>query len=360
MATSENNSKILTYKDAGVNIEAGNKLVSIIRNIVNKTKRSGSKGTIGNFGGLFDLEKAGYKNPILVSATDGVGTKILIAEEMNSYDSIGIDLVAMSVNDVVVQGAEPLFFLDYLACGKLKVEKAKKIISGIAEGAKIAGCSLIGGETAELPDIYKENGYDLAGFALGAVNRNKILPKKNLNTKDVIIALKSSGVHSNGFSLIRKIIKQRNISLADKILDFTSKSLGEILLTPTKIYVKSVLHQNNLNNIKACAHITGGGIIENLPRVLPDNLTATIYAEEIKPSPIFHWIKEQNDISTDEMLKTFNCGIGMCVISSLSKANEVIKIFNQMGEKASIIGELTTRSNNKRINFTNKNKIWNS
>ena len=362
MSASKNKNipKTLTYKKAGVNIEAGNKLVKEIRTIVKQTKKLENKGTIGNFGALFDIGKTGYKNPILVAASDGVGTKILLAEEMKIHKFIGIDLVAMSVNDIVVQGAEPLFFLDYLAVNKLNIRKAKEIISGIVKGTEISGCSLIGGETAELPDIYRKNTYDLAGFALGAVEKDKILPRSNIAKKDIIIALKSSGIHSNGFSLVRKIIKHRKISLYDKILNFTPKNIGEYLLTPTKIYVKSILHENDLNNIKACAHITGGGLIDNLPRVLPSNLSAVIYAEEIRPLPIFHWLKEAGNISTNEMLKTFNCGIGMCIIVSPAKADKVVKNFNQMGEKAYVIGEINSNTSSRRVIFTNKNKIWGS
>lgn len=359
MSISKNNSKIITYKDAGVNIEAGNKLVKEIKTIVKKTKRPGIEGAIGGFGALFNIRKAGYKNPVLVSATDGVGTKIILAEEMKIYKFIGIDLVAMSVNDILVQGAEPLFFLDYLAISKLDIGKAKKIIEGIAKGSQIAGCALIGGETAELPDIYKKNTFDLAGFALGAIEKNNMLPKRNISKKDVIIALRSSGVHSNGFSLIRKIIKNRKLSFHDNLLDFTSKNLGEYLLTPTKIYVKPILNQNNLNNIKACAHITGGGLIDNLPRVIPNHLSATIYSEEIKPLPIFRWLKEIGNISTTEMLRTFNCGVGMCVIVSPPKVEKVLRNFNGMGEQAYVIGEISLKSDKKRINFTNKSNIWN-
>ena len=252
-----------------------------------------------------------------------------IANQIKKFDSIGIDLVAMCVNDLIVQGAKPLFFLDYLAVNKLNIRKAKEIISGIVKGTEISGCSLIGGETAELPDIYKKNTYDLAGFALGAVEKDKILPRSNIAKKDIIIALKSSGIHSNGFSLVRKIIKHRKISLYDKILNFTPKNIGEYLLTPTKIYVKSILHENDLNNIKACAHITGGGLIDNLPRVLPSNLSAVIYAEEIRPLPIFHWLKETGNISTNEMLKTFNCGVGFCLISNKKNIKNIKKIFNK-------------------------------
>lgn len=353
-----NTSKTLTYKDAGVNIEVGNKFVKDIKPMVEETNRVGVMGAIGGFGGLFNLTECGYKDPILVSATDGVGTKLLIAEEVNKHDTIGIDLVAMSVNDIVVQGAEPLFFLDYFATGNLKIELAKEIIKGIANGVKLANCALLGGETAELPDIYFNNNYDLAGFAVGAVEKNNILPKKNLVAGDCIIGLKSSGVHSNGFSLARKILKNNNINLNEKISDFPEKSIGLNLLTPTKIYVNSILNEHKLSNIKACAHITGGGLIDNLPRVIPDHLTSVIYGNKIKPNNIFRWIKEIGNIDSSEMLKTFNCGIGMCVIVDASLVDQVLKNFVDHGEEASIIGKLETKSNNKNISIIDESKIW--
>jgi phosphoribosylformylglycinamidine cyclo-ligase len=351
-------SKNLTYKDAGVNIEVGNKFVKDIKPLVMQTNRPGVMGSIGGFGGLFNLADCGYKNPILVSATDGVGTKLLIAEEVNKHDTIGVDLVAMSVNDIVVQGAEPLFFLDYFATGHLKLDIAKKIIKGIANGVKLANCALIGGETAELPDIYTKNNYDLAGFAVGAVEKNNILPKDNLKAGDVIIALKSSGIHSNGFSLVRRILKNNNISLNDKIKGFSEKSIGLHLLKPTKIYVKSILSEHKLGNIKACAHITGGGLIDNLPRVIPESLTSVIYGQSIKPNKVFHWLKGIGNIESNEMLKTFNCGIGMCIIVQASKANQVLKNFIKHGEKASIIGKLENKTDNRDLIIVDENKIW--
>lgn len=360
MVSSKNNntSKNLTYKDAGVNIEEGNKFVKNIKSMVNSTNRLGVIGGIGGFGGLFNLAECGYKNPILVSATDGVGTKLLIAEEINKHNTIGIDLVAMSVNDIVVQGAEPLFFLDYLAVDKLKINRAKEIISGITNGVKLANCALIGGETAELPGIYTNDKYDLAGFAVGAVEKENILPKSSIKAGDIIIGLKSSGVHSNGFSLVRKILKNNNISLNDKVNIFTEKSIGSHLLTPTKIYVKSILKEHKLGNIKACAHITGGGLIDNLPRIIPNSLTSILFGEKIFPNDIFLWMKEIGNIKSNEMLKTFNCGIGMCIIVEASHVDNILKNLIKNKEEASIIGELNTKTDNKDIIIIDENKIW--
>ena len=354
-----NTSKNLTYADAGVDIEAGNKFVRDIIPIVKDTNRPGVMGSIGGFGGLFNLSECGYSEPILVSATDGVGTKLLIAEEINKHDTIGIDLVAMSVNDIVVQGAEPLFFLDYFATGKLKIELAKEIIKGITQGVKLAHCALLGGETAELPDIYYNNNYDLAGFALGVVEKNDILPKNNIKAGDYIIGLKSSGVHSNGFSLVRKVLTNNNIKMKDKISDFPDKSIGHHLLTPTKIYVKSILNEHKLGHIKACAHITGGGLIDNLPRVIPNNLEAVIYGKKIKPNSVFTWIKNIGNIESNEMLKTFNCGIGMCIIVDPSKVDVILANFIKQGEEASIIGKLEEKSNNKNILILDEDQMWN-
>tara|TARA_B100000686_G_scaffold354262_1_gene463557 strand:+ start:1294 stop:2379 length:1086 start_codon:yes stop_codon:yes gene_type:complete len=349
--------KKLTYKKSGVNIELGNKFVKKIKPIVKNTYRKGVMSNIGGFGGLFDLSKCGFNNPILVSATDGVGTKLLLSKEMNKFDTIGIDLVAMNVNDIVVQGAEPLFFLDYFATDKLEIKKAKEILLGISKGLKMSNCALIGGETAELPNIYNNN-YDLAGFAVGAVEKNNLLPKKNIKNGDIIIALKSSGVHSNGFSLVRKILKENNIKLNDKIREFSKTAIGYHLLKPTKIYVKSILQEHYKKNLKACAHITGGGIIENLPRVVPDKLCSVIYGEKIQPNRIFNWLKYIGNISSTEMLKTFNCGIGMCLIVDSKKADEIAKNLNNIGEEAFIIGYIENKKTNKNLIINNKNKIW--
>ena len=316
--------KSITYKDSGVNIDVGNKFVKKIKPLVSNTRRKGMVDNIGGFGGLFDISKCGFKNPILVSATDGVGTKLILSEKMNKFDTIGIDLVAMSVNDIVVQGAEPLFFLDYFA-------------------------------TAELPSIYNNN-FDLAGFAVGAVEKNNLLPKNNINPGDIIIGLQSSGIHSNGFSLVRKILKDKKINLNEKISEISDVSIGYHLLEPTKIYVNSILKQHYNKNIKACAHITGGGILENLPRIIPNELCAIINGGNIKPNKIFSWLKNIGNISIMEMLRTFNCGIGMCVITSPNKANKVLKGLKSSGEKAYIIGHLEHK--HKDIIINNKNKIF--
>ena len=347
--------KSITYKDSGVNIDIGNKFVKKIKPLVSKTRRKGMVDNIGGFGGLFDLSKCGFKNPILVSATDGVGTKLILSEKMNKFDTIGIDLVAMSVNDIVVQGAEPLFFLDYFATDKLDINKGKEILLGVTRGLEISNCALIGGETAELPSIYNNN-FDLAGFAVGAVEKNNLLPKNNINPGDIIIGLQSSGIHSNGFSLVRKILKDKKINLNEKISEISDVSIGYHLLEPTKIYVNSILKQHYNKNIKACAHITGGGILENLPRIIPNELCAIINGGNIKPNKIFSWLKNIGNISIMEMLRTFNCGIGMCVITSPNKANKVLKGLKSSGEKAYIIGHLEHK--HKDIIINNKNKIF--
>lgn len=327
------------YKDAGVDIDAGNELVNQIKPIVKSTIRAGADSAIGGFGGLFDLAKCGFKDPILVSATDGVGTKLKIALAAKKHDTIGIDLVAMSVNDIVVQGAQPLFFLDYFACSKLEVSVAKEVITGIAEGCRQANCALIGGETAEMPGIYQKGDYDLAGFCVGAVERDEILPKE-VKAGDVILGLKSSGVHSNGYSMVRYILEQKNINFEDKIFaqDGDARSAAEILLTPTKIYVKSCLAAIKTGKVKALAHITGGGIVENIPRVLPDNLQAKInYGSWTKPK-IFDWLQKQGNMKDEEMHRVFNCGIGMVVICAKENSAEISKILQENGEEVFEIG----------------------
>jgi phosphoribosylformylglycinamidine cyclo-ligase len=307
--------KKISYDDAGVNIDAGNKLVDSIKPYIKNTNRSGVMGNIGGFGGLFDLKACNYKDPILVSATDGVGTKLKIAIEANNCDFIGQDLVAMCVNDLVVQGAEPLFFLDYYACAKLEQDKANKIIKSIAKACKLAGCALIGGESAEMPGLYSKNDFDLAGFTVGAVERENILPhSKDINTGDVIIAIPSSGVHSNGFSLVRKIMSEYNLSYADQAEFNKNKTYNEVFLTPTEIYVKPCLqlHKNNL--VKAFCHITGGGIVENIPRILPNNLTYDIALENLQLPDLFTWLQNKSSLELTELYTVFNCGIGMVAV----------------------------------------------
>lgn len=324
------------YKQAGVDIDAGNELVNRIKPFAKATKRLGADSELGGFGALFDLKKCGYQDPVLVSSTDGVGTKLKVAIDLNEHDTIGIDLVAMSVNDLLAQGAEPLFFLDYFACSKLSVDVASDVIKGIAEGCKQANCALIGGETAEMPGMYKQGDYDLAGFAVGAVERDTILPKAT-KAGDVLIGLKSSGIHSNGYSLVRFILEKNNVSFEQKLGD---KTVGEILLTPTKIYVKSCLQAIKTGKVKALAHITGGGLTENLPRVLSKGLEAKIDYKSWDRPAIFPFLQELGNVFDDEMHRTFNCGIGMVLVVEKSDAASVKKLLEEAGEEVFIIGEL--------------------
>tara|TARA_B100000963_G_scaffold360579_1_gene391973 strand:+ start:5402 stop:6436 length:1035 start_codon:yes stop_codon:yes gene_type:complete len=311
----------LTYKNSGVDTSNTNKLIKYISNLSNKTKVKGStiKGfkNIGGFGSLFDLKPYNYKNPVLVSATDGVGTKVEIANRLKKFDTIGIDLVAMCVNDLIVQGAKPLFFLDYIAIGKVKKNKYKNILKGIFKGCKISNCYLSGGETAEMPGIYNKDKFDLAGFCVGIVDKKKILDGKKIQNEDLLLAIPSSGLHSNGFSLVRYILKKKNIN---------NKTFLKKLLTPTKIYVDEVLKLHSKGLINGCCNITGGGIIENLPRILPKHKAVKIDLTKIKTSKIFKFIK-QNNISEIEMLKTFNCGVGFCLIVNKKNLNKIKNIF---------------------------------
>ena len=320
----------LNYKQAGVDIDAGNELINRIKPFAKATKRLGADSDLGGFGALFDLKKCNFRDPVLVSSTDGVGTKLKVAIEVGKHDTIGIDLVAMSVNDLVVQGAEPLFFLDYFACSKLEVEVATQVIKGIADGCKLAGCALIGGETAEMPGMYSGGDYDLAGFAVGAVERDEILPRET-NVGDVLLGLSSSGLHSNGYSLARYILQQNSIKLTE---------MGEELLTPTKIYVKSCLEAIRSKKVKALSHITGGGLTENLPRVLSKNVTPKINFKSWKRPEIFDKLQLLGKVTDEEMRRTFNCGIGMVLVVEKNHAEEVRNILIQAGEEVSIIGEL--------------------
>ncbi len=331
------------YAAAGVNIDEGNALVEAIRPMVRSTARSGADAEIGGFGGLFDLKAAGFKDPILVAANDGVGTKVKIASAIDRHDTIGIDLVAMCVNDLIVQGAEPLFFLDYYASGKLKVQTGAALIKGIVEGCKQAGCALIGGESAEMPGVYTNDDYDLAGFAVGAAERGALLPR-DIQQGDVILGLASSGVHSNGYSLVRKIVADQNLSY-DKTSPFGDGSLGEALLVPTRIYVKPVLKAlSKTYGIKALAHITGGGFIDNIPRILPDHLCAKVDLSQIAVPPVFSWLHKAGQISQDTMLRTFNCGIGMIVIVEKSAADAVSALLSSEGETVVALGEIATKT----------------
>ncbi|VEJ45454.1 phosphoribosylformylglycinamidine cyclo-ligase [Bartonella vinsonii] len=334
----------LTYAKAGVNIDMGNAMVEKIKPFIRSTKRAGADAEIGGFGGLFDLKAAGFTDPILVAANDGVGTKLKIAIEVGIHDTVGIDLVAMCVNDLLVQGAEPLFFLDYFATGKLDPEQGAAIVSGIAEGCKQAGAALIGGETAEMPDMYAEGDYDLAGFAVGACERSALLPSKDLTEGDVILGLNASGVHSNGFSLVRQIIQQSNLKWEDSAPFNPQISLGAALLTPTRIYVKSLLPiMRNDKGIKALAHITGGGFPENIPRVLPSSLCAEINLSAIHVPSVFSWIAKQGKIEKKEMLRTFNCGIGMVIIVAQDAVEKITQILEMQGETITLLGILTKR-----------------
>jgi phosphoribosylformylglycinamidine cyclo-ligase len=337
------NPKGLSYRDAGVDIDAGNRLVDLINPLVKATARPGADAEIGGFGGVFDLKRAGFQDPLLVAATDGVGTKLKLAVDANKHDTIGIDLVAMNVNDLVVQGAEPLLFLDYFACGKLTPDVAAEVVKGIAAGCKESGAALIGGETAEMPGIYKDGEYDLAGFAVGAVERDRLLPKKNVTPGDVLLGIPSSGVHSNGFSLVRKVVSHVNAKLEAPAPFDKSKTLVEALLTPTRIYVKPLLAAlKAVSGIKALCHITGGGFTDNIPRVLPKGMAANIDLPSIHALPVFQWLAQAGNIEEAEMLRTFNCGIGMIVVVAADQADAAIEALNQAGERAAPIGKIAS------------------
>ena len=330
---------ILSYSDAGVNIDAGNTLVEEIKPAVAMTRRPGVMSNIGSFGGLFDLKNSGYNDPILVSATDGVGTKLKLAIEMNNYGTIGQDLVAMCVNDLICQGAEPLFFLDYFATGKLDVLIAKKIIIGIANACKSSNCALIGGETAEMPGVYRGGDFDLAGFAVGALERGNTLPT-GISTGDAVIALPSSGIHSNGFSLVRKVIAESGLTWFDKA-PFDTVTLGNIFLRPTQLYVMPVLKLINENLINGVAHITGGGLTENIPRILDGNMGILIDTSAWEFPSEFKWLKSVGNIEQAEMLKTFNCGIGMVLVINNRAIDNVLSLLKNECIDAFQIGEIT-------------------
>ena len=334
----------LTYADAGVDIDAGNAMVEKIKPLVRATRRPGADGEIGGFGGLFDLKAAGFSDPVLVAANDGVGTKLRVAIESGIHETVGIDLVAMCVNDLVVQGAEPLFFLDYFATGKLDPDQGAAIVAGIAEGCRMAGCALIGGETAEMPGMYAEGDYDLAGFAVGAAERGQLLPTDDIAEGDVILGLASSGLHSNGFSLVRKIVEKSGLGWDDPAPFAEDRSLARALLEPTRIYVKPLLHAvRGTHGIKALAHITGGGFPDNIPRVLTDDWSAEIDLEAIDAPPVFGWLQKTGGIADLEMLRTFNCGIGMIAVVAAGQAAQVAAVLNQAGEPVSPIGRICPR-----------------
>lgn len=334
----------LSYKDAGVDIDAGNELVKRIAPLAKATNRAGSMGSLGGFGGLFDLKAAGFKDPILVSGTDGVGTKLEIAIETNNHDTIGQDLVAMCVNDVLAQGAQPLFFLDYFACSKLDVETATKVVAGIAEGCKLSDCALIGGETAEMPGMYDNNKYDLAGFCVAAAERDALLPiHDKMQVGDILIGLSSSGPHSNGYSLVRKIVSVSGLSWNDEAPFAKGQTLSQALLTPTKIYVKQIMPLIKDGLIKGLAHITGGGLTENTPRMLPDNLDVQIDYSAIEFPPVFKWLQETGNVATEEMHRTFNCGIGVVLCIAPNDIEIVLERLMDAGEDALVIGQLVAK-----------------
>jgi phosphoribosylformylglycinamidine cyclo-ligase len=331
----------LTYARAGVDIDAGNRLVDLIRPLVRATARPGADAEIGGFGGLFDLKRAGYADPVLVAATDGVGTKVKIAIETGRHGTIGVDLVAMSVNDLVVQGAEPLFFLDYFACGKLDPGVAADVVAGIAAGCRQARCALIGGETAEMPGLYRTGDYDLAGFAVGAAERGTLLPRSDVAQGDVLLGLASSGVHSNGYSLVREIVARSGLAWDAPAPFDKSQRLGAALLTPTRIYVASLLAaMRETNALKALAHITGGGFPDNIPRVLPGGLGARLDLSRVPVLPVFKWLAAAGNVAAPEMLRTFNCGIGMVVVVAPGDVEAVSAALTRAGETVVRLGEV--------------------
>jgi len=329
----------LSYRDAGVDIDAGDALVEAIKPFAKRTMREGVLGGIGGFGALFEVSKK-YKDPVLVSGTDGVGTKLKLAFHLNRHDTVGIDLVAMSVNDILVQGAEPLFFLDYFACGKLDVPTATDVIKGIARGCELAGCALIGGETAEMPGMYPDGEYDLAGFAVGAVEKAKIIDGSKIVPGDVVLGLASSGAHSNGYSLVRKIV---SVVQPDLEQDFHGRKLADVLMEPTRIYVKPLLALMASLEVKGMVHITGGGLVENVPRVLQKNLTAVLHRDEWTMPPLFAWLQQHGGVADAEMHRVFNCGIGMAVIVSQGNAGAAMAQLKAAGESVTRIGEIRER-----------------
>jgi phosphoribosylformylglycinamidine cyclo-ligase len=331
----------LTYRDAGVDIEAGDALVEAIKPLARSTRRTGVMGGLGGFGALFDLKAAGFRDPVLVASTDGVGTKLRLAIEAGRHDTVGIDLVAMCVNDLVVQGAEPLFFLDYFATGRLEVEGARAVIAGIAEGCRQAGCALVGGETAEMPGMYAAGDYDLAGFAVGAAERGALLPRGDVAPGDVLLGLGSSGVHSNGFSLVRRVVEASGVGLGEPApFDAAGRSLGEALLEPTRIYVRPLLALHRAGLLKAAAHVTGGGLPGNVPRILPEGVEAVLDAGAWPVPAVFGWLARAGGVPADEMLRVFNCGVGMVVVAAPEAADEAARVLTAAGEIVFRIGRL--------------------
>ena len=348
----------LNYKDAGVDIDAGEALVQRISPLARATRRTGAQADLGGFGGLFDIKAAGFKDPVLVASTDGVGTKLKIAIDTGLFEWIGQDLAAMCVNDIVVQGAEPLFFLDYYATGKLDVDAAATVIGGVANACKESGCALIGGETAEMPDLYAGQDFDLAGFAVGAAERGNLLPNiEAMTAGDVLIGVSSSGLHSNGFSLVRRVVRELGATYDSQAPFAMDRTLGEALLTPTRLYVKSTLAAIHTAGVKGLAHITGGGITENLPRVLPKGLDAEIDLSTWAPQAVFGWLAKSAGIEAREMLRTFNCGIGLIAVASEKAAGHVIDAFQEFGDRATRIGSLVIGGTEPAVRYTGALKL---
>lgn len=358
--TGESADKGLTYRDAGVNIDAGDALVAAIKPLAMKTRRPGADAKLGGFGGVFDIKAAGYTDPLLVAATDGVGTKLGIAVAAGLHKTIGIDLVAMCVNDLIVQGAEPLFFLDYMATGKLDVDQMRDVVAGIAEGCAESGAALIGGETAEMPGLYKAGDYDLAGFAVGAVERGHILDASRVAAGDRLLGLASSGPHSNGYSLIRKIVEKSGLSYADPAPFAPEDTLGERLLTPTRLYVKSCLAAVRSEAVHALAHITGGGFLENIPRILPAGLSAHIDANTWPLPRVFDWLQKTGGLSTYEMARTFNCGIGMVVVVRPDMEQVALRHLEEQGERVYLLGDVRETDGPSVCHVTGGAGIWGS
>lgn len=329
-----------TYKQAGVDVDAGNALVEAIKPLAKATRRRGADASLGGFGAVFDLKAAGFNDPLLISTTDGVGTKLKVAIETGLYSTVGIDLVAMCVNDLIVQGAEPLFFLDYYATGKLDVAAGAAIVSGIAKGCEEAGCALVGGETAEMPGMYAGDDFDLAGFAVGAVERDQLVTGRDISAGDIVIGLASSGVHSNGYSLVRRLVEDLELSYDMQAPFAPARTLGEALLTPTRIYVKPALKLVAARLAKGFAHITGGGLIENIPRVLPDRLGVALDASAWEIPPVMRWLQTLGGMSNREMARTFNCGIGLIVVVTAQNAEAALAVLKESGETASAIGRV--------------------
>jgi phosphoribosylformylglycinamidine cyclo-ligase len=343
VANSNDSKDQLNYKDSGVDIDAGNRLVDLIKPVVKTTTRPEVMTGLGGFGGMFQLDTSRYRQPVLVSGTDGVGTKLMLARQLGIHDSIGIDLVAMCVNDILCCGAEPLFFLDYFATGKLNPEQAKEVISGIAEGCLQSGCALVGGETAEMPGMYDGEEYDLAGFTVGAVERDEILDGSRVEAGHIILGLPSSGPHSNGYSLIRKVLQRSGADPAMPLESGSEQTLGHALIAPTRIYVKPVLELLKGGGVDALAHITGGGITENIVRVIPDHLGLEIDLSSWSLPPVFQWVQKEGNIAEEEMLRTFNCGIGLALLVSPEKLESVQQALTGLGEQVINLGRVTVK-----------------